>query len=338
MDNKDILMAAIVIIISTSGWVSLAHQDGDHPIGPAEEHQDEISIVTLFCPRDDCAGAIVELMDESDRVRCAFYDLNHPKILDAIKDNSADIVIDSDNSAEIGSRDIPHTVDSGSGYMHNKFCIFGDGTVMTGSMNPTVNGITRNNNNMVIISSELLAENFIHKFNQMFKERRFKDHDAMNRPYQRIVDGEDRWVETYFCPEDDCEDQVIRHIEGAEESIHFMTFSFTSQGIADTITNSMGDMEVKGIFENWLAGSRWSQYHTLNNTCSECFVRSRHDGNMHHKVFIIDGKTTITGSYNPSRNANTNNDENIIIVHDNYTAKRFIEEFNMIWDEYGIED
>ena len=36
---------------------------------------------------------------------------------------------------------------------------------------------------------------------------------------------------------------------------------------------------------------------------------------MHHKVFIIDEEIVITGSFNPSKNADTRNDENILIIN-----------------------
>ena len=52
---------------------------------------------------------------------------------------------------------------------------------------------------------------------------------------------------------------------------------------------------------------------------------------MHHKVFIIDNKTVITGSYNPTANGNKNNDENMIIIHDKGIANKFLEEFNKIF-------
>ena len=54
---------------------------------------------------------------------------------------------------------------------------------------------------------------------------------------------------------------------------------------------------------------------------------------LHHKVFIIDNATVILGSYNPTAAANTKNDENIIITHDETIAQRFVEEFERLrWE------
>jgi phosphatidylserine/phosphatidylglycerophosphate/cardiolipin synthase-like enzyme len=54
---------------------------------------------------------------------------------------------------------------------------------------------------------------------------------------------------------------------------------------------------------------------------------------MHHKVFIIDNKTVITGSYNPTKNANERNDENILIIHDKKIAEKYLKEFERIYYE-----
>lgn len=53
---------------------------------------------------------------------------------------------------------------------------------------------------------------------------------------------------------------------------------------------------------------------------------------MHHKVFIIDEKVVVTGSFNPTAGGNERNDENILIIEDEAIAKRFVEEF---WKVYG---
>jgi phosphatidylserine/phosphatidylglycerophosphate/cardiolipin synthase-like enzyme len=51
---------------------------------------------------------------------------------------------------------------------------------------------------------------------------------------------------------------------------------------------------------------------------------------MHHKVIVIDGAVVVTGSYNFSKNANTVNDENCIIIHDSGIAKEFIKEYERL--------
>ena len=41
----------------------------------------------------------------------------------------------------------------------------------------------------------------------------------------------------------------------------------------------------------------------------------------------------ITGSYNPTRNADESNDENILIISDADVAEKYLEEFNRVYGE-----
>ena len=54
-------------------------------------------------------------------------------------------------------------------------------------------------------------------------------------------------------------------------------------------------------------------------------------GKMHHKVIIIDESILITGSYNFSRNAETQNDENVLVIHNPELAARFLKEFERVY-------
>ena len=54
---------------------------------------------------------------------------------------------------------------------------------------------------------------------------------------------------------------------------------------------------------------------------------------MHHKVFIIDNETVITGSYNPTSGGDERNDENMLIIHDKSIADAFLREFGNLWKE-----
>ena len=49
---------------------------------------------------------------------------------------------------------------------------------------------------------------------------------------------------------------------------------------------------------------------------------------MHEKIVLIDDKIVIVGSYNPTRSADTKNEENILIIKDENISKIFLEEIN----------
>ena len=52
---------------------------------------------------------------------------------------------------------------------------------------------------------------------------------------------------------------------------------------------------------------------------------------MHNKIFIIDEEIVITGSYNPTRNGDENNNENLVIIYDKNIAKKYVDEFNKLF-------
>jgi phosphatidylserine/phosphatidylglycerophosphate/cardiolipin synthase-like enzyme len=52
---------------------------------------------------------------------------------------------------------------------------------------------------------------------------------------------------------------------------------------------------------------------------------------MHHKVFVIDGKTVVMGSFNFSESADEKNDENLLIIEDPELAKKYLAEFERVY-------
>lgn len=291
--------------------------------------KDTGSYEVYFCPRDGCEKKLVEFLSEADNyIHCAFYDADLPELTSLLVEKSSEIdvkvIIDENNEDEFSGDFV--LVDSGYGLMHNKFCVVDGEKVFTGSLNPTVNGAEKNNNNMLLVESSVLASNYEKAFGSLWQGERA---EVLNSK----IDLSNVRMENYFCPRDNCGDEVKEELGKAKESIYFMTFSFTHEGIANVllIKNSEG-VNVTGVFENRGAGSEYSKYNVLSYQGAEV----RKDGNsytMHHKVFVIDGKIVVLGSFNPSKNADTANDENILIIEDPGLAFRFLEEFDLVWGE-----
>ena len=58
------------------------------------------------------------------------------------------------------------------------------------------------------------------------------------------------------------------------------------------------------------------------------------DGNkytMHHKVIVIDESTVITGSFNFTKSADQENDDNVLVIHNPDLAKLYLQEFERVW-------
>jgi len=287
-------------------------------VSPGEETvlSEAGSIDAYFCPRERCMEVLLPLIDSAGEIKCAFYELNLPEIESMLREKGADVVIEDSEAIE------GFTSHYSPALMHNKFCVFDSEIVWTGSMNPTENDNFRNNNNIIIIRSRSIAENYLDEFEELKRGEHGKGGKVRNTGGQ--LGGIP--VENYFCPEDNCKLQVLQELKAAKSSAYFMTFSFTDEDIANQLYNLWHEgLDVRGVFEKRQESS-YSQFSGL----SEFSILDRNPGTMHHKVFIIDNATVITGSFNPTKNANERNDENIIIIHDAAIAGKFVEEFEIL--------
>jgi phosphatidylserine/phosphatidylglycerophosphate/cardiolipin synthase-like enzyme len=276
-------------------------------------------------------------------VDAAIYHLNLWSIRDALlaahnAGVQVRVVAESDNLDEVEIQELQEAGievlgDRRESLMHNKFVVIDGLDVWTGSMNFTVNGAYRNDNNLIHIRSTKLAENFTTEFEEMFVQDMFGD-DVISRTPSPSLTLDGITIETYFSPDDGTAAQIIAAIQNAEESIHFMAFSFTSDPIAAALIERAGvGVDVSGVFEE-------SQYHSNTGTEFENLLEAgldvRLDGNernMHHKVFIIDDEIVITGSYNFSRSAEERNDENTLIIYCPELAAQNLAEFERVFEK-----
>lgn len=217
--------------------------------------------------------------------------------------------------------------------MHNKFMVFDGQTVWTGSMNFTENCAYKNNNNGIFIDDARIAANYTTKFSWMFEQHKFGAAPSRSaripNPVLTLRDGTP--IENYFSTHDHIADHVIAKLKDAKKSIHFLAFSFTHKGIGQAmLSKASAGVEVQGVFEKSQAISNYSEYSTFRNSGLAVYLDAN-PRNMHHKVIIIDGETTVAGSFNFSDGADKSNDENVVIVRSRDVAQRFEEEFQRVY-------
>lgn len=344
-----LLVAAILVIygaISESGIVSPAAdptvipdlREGDWYALYFTDPTSPDSLSQRGGPDAHLAAAIRQARLSID---IAIYDLNLRSLRDALIDAhlrgaAVRVVSESDNLDRPEMQDlvdagIPVLGDRRQGLMHNKFVVIDRHEVWTGSMNFTVNGAYRNDNNLLRIKSPRLAENYLVEFEEMFVHDRFGPGSPANTPYPTLsVAGVE--LEVYFSPEDGTAARLIELIKGAQETVHFLAFSFTSDDIAAALLErAQNGVTVSGVFEQ-------SQYRSNIGTEYDNLrlagLSVRLDGNprnMHHKVMIIDRHTVVTGSYNFTSSAEKRNDENTLVIHDPQVATEFMAEYGRVF-------
>lgn len=250
------------------------------------------------------------------------------------------VVTDSDNISEKGSPGTPRKVlqkmkssgitikdDKRNAFMHHKFVIVDNRIVLTGSLNLTWNALYRDNNNSLKITSKELAANYKAEFDRMFEHGIFgpNQHEIPNKS----VHVEGSTIKTFFSPKGGTKEAILNELNKAQKSIKFMAFSLTDKDVQQVLLSKFkAKIDVGGIFDGCMI-SQYSAYESLITKNIPVLI----DGNqalLHEKVFIIDGYTVITGSYNFSSNAEDSNNENTLIIKSATIAHFYEAEFERL--------
>jgi phosphatidylserine/phosphatidylglycerophosphate/cardiolipin synthase-like enzyme len=326
---------------------------------PVEEYSESGAFYTVYftdpvIPFNDVTTGgvdsnIIPLINQAtQRIDVALFEFDLQNVADALIDahtRGVDVrlVYDDEHTEDDPQVDqlidagIPAVADERSAFMHNKFLVIDGQTVVTGSMNFTENGVYRNNNNLIVIRSARLAENYTTEFEEMFIEEEFGPRSPSNTPNPVItLDGVR--IENYFAPEDEVITRLVELVEGAEESVNFMAFAFTQDDLGSAMRAAVRDgVDVAGVFETRGAATEFSECGSLLETGA----RVRLDENprtFHHKVIIIDSSIVVIGSFNFSQNATESNDENLVIVYDSGLASVYEAEFERQFNQSVAPD
>lgn len=300
-------------------------------------------------PTGSIEERLIQFIDNAQvSIHIASFEFNLPRVADALiaaKARGVDVrwVTDDENGLNIDANQnrgqftrlmaggVEVKDDAGrSALMHNKFWIFDRQITWTGSTNITVNGIYKQNNNVVVVRSPQVAEIFEQEWEELWNGQ-LGPRAPSNRSTQwAILDGTP--IQVLFSPEDDVVDNVIALLNDAQVSIRFLAFSYTDYPMAQAmIARAQAGVDVQGVFETFGSNSPRSELKTL--WCAGLPVRQ--DGNtgfLHDKVIIVDNSIVVTGSLNFSSSADDENEENVIILDNPEIAALYLQEYQRIWD------
>jgi phosphatidylserine/phosphatidylglycerophosphate/cardiolipin synthase-like enzyme len=292
-------------------------------------------------------GVDIPLAEAIDSARIsvdvAAYSLSLNSIRDALiqaynRGVQVRVVMESDNlersdPQKIKDAGIPILGDRREGLMHDKFIVIDNSEVWMGSMNFTDSGTYDDNNNLMRIRSVKVAEDYTKEFDEMFNDDMFGPDVVAETPNPRVtLDGTP--LDIYFSPDDGVQDSLVDLLNNAQESIYFMAFSFTSDILGDAIiARSKDGVKVSGVMESEQVNSNEGTEFDAFNQAELDVLRDGNEGQMHHKVMIVDESIVIFGSYNFTASAETRNDENLIVVYNKDIAARFIGEFQRVYKQ-----
>ena len=281
-------------------------------------------------------------------IHIASFEFNLPRVADALiaaKARGVDVrwVTDNENGLDIDANPnrgqfarlmaggVEVKDDAGrSALMHNKFWIFDRQTLWTGSTNITVNGIYKQNNNVILIRSPEIAAIYEREWEELWTGQLGRRAPSTMNSQWAILDGTP--IQVIFSPEDGAVSYLVAMLNDAQVSIRFLAFSFTDYPMAQAmVTRAQNGVDVQGVFETFGSNSPRSELKTL--WCAGLPVRQ--DGNdsfLHDKVIIIDNSIVVTGSLNFSSSADEDNEENVIIIDNPGIAALYLEEYQKNWD------
>ncbi len=136
---------------------------------------------------------------------------------------------------------------------------------------------------------------------------------------------------SYFSPGKDCLNRICRFISEARQRIDICVFTITD----DRITRKIEEALTKGIHiriisDNTKSEDRGSDLDRLRGSGIECRF-DKTSAHMHHKFAISDNDLLLNGSYNWTRSASTENNENILVSNNAKLVQSFQNEFNRLW-------
>lgn len=220
------------------------------------------------------------------------------------------------------------------GLMNNRFLVIDHNQVWTGSLSYDSAGVFREYNTLVRINSEEVAADYTKEFNEMFENHQFGPLIAPETPYPN-VDIQGTQVEVLFSPDDIVVARLSQLVAEAQQNISFLVYAFSSSELGTAIRAKAHDgVTIGGVLEFDLVDP--NQVNPNPNLVEELnFFRQaglnvlldRNPEALNHKIMIIDGKIVVIGSYDFTNRAEIENDENVLIIHSEIIAQKFMEEF-----------
>jgi cardiolipin hydrolase len=138
-------------------------------------------------------------------------------------------------------------------------------------------------------------------------------------------------AEAYYSPGDDCYLAIKRQLGHARDSVAICVFTITDDRLADSIleAHSRG-IAVRIITDNAKAEDLGSDVDRFERAGIPLRM-DQSPFHMHHKFAILDSKTLLNGSYNWTRGAAHDNEENLIVIDDPRLVTSFAKTFERLW-------
>jgi len=145
----------------------------------------------------------------------------------------------------------------------------------------------------------------------------------------------DPFVEAHFSPGEGCVRRIRGLLESAKRAVDICVYSITDDRIAQSVIDiHRKKIAVRVITDDEKARDLGSDVIQFAHAGIPVLVDDS-PFFMHHKFAIFDDDVLLTGSYNWTRGAADNNQENLILTNDRRLVTAFRGEFDRLWKKFA---
>lgn len=290
------------------------------------------------CRTEICKKLINEINLSNKSIDIALYGVGEFKdIINALnnaKERGVEIrlVLDMSNNTSLVypfnfqlAQDFDGKFDDNNTLMHNKFMIFDNKKVMTGSTNFSSTGLGGYNANLVLfIDSEEVSKIYTEEFNQMYLGKFSKNKSKIEKEKILLSESE---ISIYFSPKDDYKNEIIELIKNAKSEIIVSSFYLTQKDLIEALKDAKKrGLNVLILSDAVAANNFRDKIKFLRNSNIPLKVENW-GGKNHEKTILIDDEYLITGSCNFTNSGFYKNDENSLIIKNKQIAQFYRDYF-----------
>ena len=142
--------------------------------------------------------------------------------------------------------------------------------------------------------------------------------------------------EVYFFPNAKNEKHLIEMLRTCMKSLDIAIFSLTRDNFAKAVIEVFNrGIKVRVIADDECVKNYGSDVYKLAAAGISCKTDNSAQYHMHNKYAIIDESVIVTGSFNWTSQAITNNQENLLFYQDKDIAQQYTNEFNNLWSSFS---
>ncbi len=148
--------------------------------------------------------------------------------------------------------------------------------------------------------------------------------------YDQVV----KKTKAYFSPGSSCIDRIVSLFNAAEESVDICVFTISCDVISDAIIAAhKRGVKIRVISDDDKADDLGSDIARFIG--KKIKVKTDDSpSHMHHKFAIFDQRILLNGSFNWTRSATMNNNENIVVDTNPALVQAFQQEFDSLWQQF----